>query len=220
MTFLLCLSRSAPQSPCQTADTVVNLPTLPMLNACHLLKIEAYIPARWQAGSQCLAQLRLHNPTKADLTSLHVKAVPFVRDRLAKLAGKTFLFLDTCHSGLVENLNLTANRTLGWKSAQQTASTKAAEQVAEAGVVAFSACRGNQFAKEDLTLGHGYFTLAVTEGLDGKADLDGSTEVTVAELTRYVADRVNEFSGGQQTAWKAPLESLHEGFVLSHPTNP
>lgn len=46
-----------------------------MLNSCHLLKVEASIPARWQAGSQRLAQLRLHNPTEADLTSLHVKAV-------------------------------------------------------------------------------------------------------------------------------------------------
>ncbi|MFZ4592888.1 MAG: PDZ domain-containing protein [Verrucomicrobiaceae bacterium] len=145
-------------------------------------------------------------------------SVPFVRDRLAKLAGKTFLFLDTCHSGLVENLNLTANRTLGWKSAQQTASTKAAEQVAEAGVVTFSACRGNQFAKEDLTLGHGYFTLAVTEGLDGKADLDGSTEVTVAELTRYVADRVNEFSGRAADGLEGTAGKPARGFCPEPPT--
>jgi uncharacterized caspase-like protein len=80
---------------------------------------------------------------------------------------------------------------------------QAAEPVAKAGVVAFSACRGNQFAKEGLTLGHGCFTLAVTDGLEGKADLDSSSEVAVAELTLCVADRVNEFSGGQQTPWKA-----------------
>ncbi|MFZ4593780.1 MAG: formylglycine-generating enzyme family protein [Verrucomicrobiaceae bacterium] len=46
-----------------------------MLNPFPLLKIEASIPSRWQAGAQRLAQLRLHNPTEADLTSLHVKAV-------------------------------------------------------------------------------------------------------------------------------------------------
>jgi uncharacterized caspase-like protein len=53
-----------------------------------------------------------------------------------------------------------------------------------------SAPKGVEYSLEDSRLGHGIFTYAILEGLDGKADLTGDARITMSELKTYVEDKV------------------------------
>jgi uncharacterized caspase-like protein len=57
---------------------------------------------------------------------------------------------------------------------------------------------GEGVATESGDLGHGHFTLAVLEGLSGKADANGDKSVSIKELDAYVSRRVPEVSKGRQ----------------------
>ena len=54
--------------------------------------------------------------------------------------------------------------------------------------------RFDQQALEDYTLGHGIFTYAVVEGLDGKGAMAAKREVSTKELADYVIKRVDELA--------------------------
>jgi uncharacterized caspase-like protein len=60
-------------------------------------------------------------------------------------------------------------------------------------VVAYTASRFEQASLEDDTLGHGLFTYALIEGLDGKAAND-KREITTRGLAAYVKKRVEELA--------------------------
>lgn len=67
------------------------------------------------------------------------------------------------------------------------------------GVKVIAATGGDEQARETDDLGHGAFTYALLEALEGKADGDGDGAVSVDEVYRYVQDRAHELSGGHQT---------------------
>ena len=46
----------------------------------------------------------------------------------------------------------------------------------------------------DVKLGHGLFTLAVVEGLQGKADTGAKRQISTKELANYVLKRVDELA--------------------------
>jgi uncharacterized caspase-like protein len=87
-----------------------------------------------------------------------------LRATLIRLAdrGKTLLFLDACHSG-----NVLAGAKAGPPDLDKVAADLAS---AENGVVVFSSSTGKQFSIEHPALGHGAFTAALLEALDGKSD--------------------------------------------------
>ena len=97
------------------------------------------------------------------------------------LSVKNFLvFLDTCHAGHAD-INGEINK------------------LNERGAVVFASSAGDQISIEDENLKHGLFTLALIEGLNGKADLMGDGEVTISSLDTYVSKRVKNLSKGEQT---------------------
>ncbi len=70
---------------------------------------------------------------------------------------------------------------------------------AENGVVVFASSTGRQYSLENPQWGNGAFTLALTEGLKGKADLMKKGKITVNMLDAYLAERVKELTKGEQT---------------------
>jgi len=70
---------------------------------------------------------------------------------------------------------------------------------AENGVVVFSSSTGRQYSLESDAWKNGAFTKAVVEGVTGKADLRKTGRITHKMLDYYVAERVKELTGGQQT---------------------
>ncbi|RLB46630.1 MAG: hypothetical protein DRI90_27175 [Deltaproteobacteria bacterium] len=154
---------------------------------------------------------------------------------LQKAPGRVLMLLDACHSGHVSTEIVAPNEALAQQLAAQN----------RTGVLVLAASRGSQLSYEvppkrggaqtvgsrgfdvvwdgtpparitgSLPPGHGLFTSAVLEALDGRAiDRDRSGAVEVAELIDYVTERVSAASKGKQTPWVARRE-LFGDFVIA-----
>ena len=124
-----------------------------------------------------------------DTASLSVKAISAVelKDWCALIkAQKQLIIFDACQSG----------GALTQFASRGAAEEKAIVQLARSsGVVVMASTGTEQFAAEFTQLGHGVFTYALLEGLQGKAD--GGTrdgKITVKELEAYINDRVPELT--------------------------
>jgi WD40 repeat protein len=115
-----------------------------------------------------------------------------IRRELDAIAGKAVLFLDTCHAN-----SAVATRGLAPKGVD-VASVVNDFTKTENGVVVFASSQGSELAREDPVWGHGAFSLALIDGLEGKADMLHNGEITISGLDLYIADRVKELTGGQQ----------------------
>ncbi len=110
-----------------------------------------------------------------------------LREMLKKVrALKQLIILDACQSGgAVETIAM-----------RGPAEEKAIMQLARsAGVAVLASAGSTQSATEFSKLGHGVFTYALLEGLNGKADgapLDG--KITVMELAAYINNEVPELT--------------------------
>jgi hypothetical protein len=85
--------------------------------------------------------------------------------------GRRILFIDTCHSGNAYNQRL-------------------GNAAYHANIIAYTAARFDQEAMEDPALGHGLFTYAVVEGLQGKAMVPARGEISTQSLANYIVERV------------------------------
>ncbi|WP_075590917.1 caspase family protein [Labilibacter marinus] len=101
-------------------------------------------------------------------------------------AGKQMFILDACQSGGA----LSSFQTRGGNR------EKAIAQLARSTGTYFLLASGAvQYASEAKELGHGIFTYAILEGLEGKADGASSDDkITANELRSYVEDRVPELT--------------------------
>jgi uncharacterized caspase-like protein len=113
-----------------------------------------------------------------------------LKQTVGALAGKTVMFVDTCHSGNV----MGARR--GPADITQVVNELAS---AETGAVVFASSTGRQYALEHADWGNGAFTKAIVEGLAGAADFRRTGRITVNMLDLYVSERVKELTQGQQT---------------------
>jgi WD40 repeat protein len=95
--------------------------------------------------------------------------------------GRRILFIDTCHSGNAYNERL-------------------GNAAYHANIIAYTAARFDQTAKEDDKLGHGLFTYAVVEGLEGKGGTASRRQISTKELADYVIKRVEELAKAQNTS--------------------
>ncbi len=66
------------------------------------------------------------------------------------------------------------------------------------GAIVMTATTGRGYSIEKESWGHGAFTKALIEGLDGRADFNGNGEISIKELDLYVSDRVKSLTGGRQ----------------------
>jgi uncharacterized caspase-like protein len=71
-------------------------------------------------------------------------------------------------------------------------------------------------AIESPSVEHGYFTLAIVEGLSGKADYNHDGVVQFDELDLYVTDRVKVLAQGKQHPVTAKPTSIRS-FPMSKP---
>jgi len=131
-------------------------------------------------------------PVNARTDQLRRTAVPFseLKQTVAALAGKTVLFVDTCHSGNV----------MGTRRGVADITAVVNELAsAENGAGVFASSTGRQYAMEDAAWGNGAFTKALVEGIDGAADYQRTGKITVNMVDLYVSERVKALTRGQQT---------------------
>ena len=113
-----------------------------------------------------------------------------IKNTVASLAGKTIVFLDTCHAGNIMGKRRGALDITGIVNELTSA---------ESGAVVFASSTGNQYSVEDPTWKNGAFTKALVEGISGKADYTGQGRITINMLDLYISERVKELTKGQQT---------------------
>ncbi|MBL9005765.1 MAG: caspase family protein [Myxococcales bacterium] len=126
---------------------------------------------------------------------------------LSALPSRVLLFLDTCHAGNI--LGGRRSRGLETEPAADTKPdgsnqgdvTRFVDDLthAEQGLVVMAASTGRQASQESPDWKNGAFTLALLEGLRGKADFRRTGRVTVNMLDLYVSERVRELTDGAQT---------------------
>ncbi|HYV37110.1 MAG TPA: caspase family protein [Gemmataceae bacterium] len=105
------------------------------------------------------------NATATLLTEKHL------RDRLSQLTARSvtvILVLDTCQAG--------------------------AFSTGDSGIVVLGGCTATQSSADHNTIANGYFTFALIEALNGKADANGDGEITLEEIQAFVAVRVPELT--------------------------
>ena len=131
-------------------------------------------------------------PANANTEKLKRTGVIFsdILTTVDSLAGKTIVFLDTCHSG-----NIMGTR----RGAADITAIVNELASAERGAVVFASSTGRQYSQEKEEWGNGAFTKALVEGLGGKADFMGKGKVTVNMLDAYISERVKELTRGTQT---------------------
>jgi len=131
-------------------------------------------------------------PVDVNLDHLKRTGVVFsdIKHTVAGLAGKTLLFVDTCHSGDV----MGTRRGVADINAVVNELTSA-----ENGAIVFASSTGKQYALEDKKWSNGAFTKALVEGLGGGADYRGTGRITINMLDLYLSERVKELTKGQQT---------------------
>ncbi|CAK8721830.1 hypothetical protein GKODMF_13425 [Candidatus Electrothrix gigas] len=113
-----------------------------------------------------------------------------IRRTVARLRGKALFLIDTCYSGKAAGM-----RGSGVDITKIINDLSAAEN----GVVVLSATTGNQTAQERDAWGHGAFTKALLEALQGDADYVKDKAVRLSEINTYLAHRVPELTNQQQT---------------------
>jgi uncharacterized caspase-like protein len=66
------------------------------------------------------------------------------------------------------------------------------------GIIVFTASSGNEFSWEDAKWGHGAFTLALLEAMQGQGGFTKRGVVWVSDIEGYVYERVKELTNGGQ----------------------
>jgi hypothetical protein len=132
-------------------------------------------------------------PVEADLDDLAATGLSEgdFKARIKGVPGRVILFLDACHSGaLIEN-----DRRSGDGPTDQLYRDLTSR---EYGLVVMCSSKGVEVSRESNTHKSGLFTLAVVEGLKGKARKSSEGAVYLKALDDYVTERVKDLSEGRQ----------------------
>jgi hypothetical protein len=140
----------------------------------------------------------------ADAQAAHIAATSLsqfdLRRAFSAIAGKAIVFLDTCHANAEKaapDPKRDAVRGLG-PGGVDVARFANDLAKAENGLITFASTQGTELAAERAEWGHGAFSLALIEGLSGKADFLHKGAITVSALDYYIAERVKALTDGEQ----------------------
>jgi len=115
-----------------------------------------------------------------------------LQNQLKGLPGKVLLWADTCHAaGIAGNTKLRGNTMDMTQLTREFAD-------AETGVIVLSSSTGQEGSAEYAGWGHGAFTKALLDGMNGEADFDKDGIIHRSELEAYVKRRVTKLTKGRQ----------------------
>lgn len=153
----------------------------------------------------------------SNLDAYEISALPQqdITSFVQEVKGHTFMFIDTCHSGMSTVRNLpspTDNLVRDFGVAAKTHTSGIDGRVIEI----FAASQGSQPAQEQTRLGHGVFTQAIIQGIRDAEALDERRGVVtnsslfdwidyrVLELTNQYQKPHRDGSGGVFVLWQPP----------------
>lgn len=136
-------------------------------------------------------------------------ALPFsdIRNVIGALAGRSVIFMDACQAGDLRSTEACAGAVTNLVSDLSSS---------EQGAVVFSSSTAKHYAQENAAWGNGAFTMALIEGLKGKASYNESRNITVSMLDLYLSERIKSVTKGQQISASAKTYDLPD-FVLAAP---
>lgn len=135
-------------------------------------------------------------PTDFDARNLFATALN-IRDLTEGMNGtpcKKLIFLDACHSGQsgYDLLEFASIKSANLNNVVEEFINK------EPGVTVMTSSSGKEFSYENPRWGHGAFTKAILEGLNGEADFNKDEVINLMELNLYVTERVKRLTDGRQ----------------------
>jgi WD40 repeat protein len=117
-----------------------------------------------------------------------------LKQKLGDMPGRLIAMLDACHSGASAE-----GKMPGKRPARQATDDLVRDLVTDDyGVIVMCSSLGHEYSLESTETGHGFFTLGLVEGLNGKADLNDDRVIHIHEVDAYAFVRVRGLSRGQQ----------------------
>lgn len=142
-----------------------------------------------------------HEVNLADLAHTTVDWEQFINILKQVRARRIILLADTCHSGSI--------------TGSVNTDTLTDRLNRQAGVMVFTASRGEELSFEDAQWKHGAFTKALLEGLEGAADEDSNSGISIEELRQFVTKRVAGLTQDKQHAHLPRLQQFDPGAVIA-----
>lgn len=143
------------------------------------------------------------NPADPERTSLPWEELAFALGKERLKAWQVLFFADCCHAG-----------AFGVNSASQNDMINAL-LLRRPGIFVFAASRDFEVSLERPDWNHGAFTLALLEGIGGKADANHDGKVTMTELQTYTYNRVQELTGDKQHPAMPTSLGFDIGYVVA-----
>lgn len=138
--------------------------------------------------------LLLHDSKVADLpaTGLRMSEVQSLLDGQLS-ARRVVVLIDACHSAGISGKRLVAGRQLE-RAENNLFNLQAIKLFREEGRAVLTSSDVNEISEEGINWGggHGVFTWALLQGLDGAADLNNDRVITAGELFDFVSDKVRK----------------------------
>ncbi|MCA9111366.1 MAG: caspase family protein, partial [Planctomycetaceae bacterium] len=114
-----------------------------------------------------------------------------VKGILQGIPGRLLMMLDACHAGVIGGDRRKNSTSLVDDLVRELSND-------DYGVIVMASSMGREYSLESPDNKSGMFTLALCEGLDGKADYDGDKYVYLNELDLYISQRMKDLTGGKQ----------------------
>jgi uncharacterized caspase-like protein len=124
---------------------------------------------------------------------------------VSEAPGRKLVFLDACHSGSVYE------RNKGWRRDAETTTSDLANP--QWGAFVWAATDGNSLAQEQKSLGHGVFTLALLEAMNGKAPeilFEQPGRISQFDLTTWLNRRIPALTDKAQNPSSFPYGTRRE----------
>jgi WD40 repeat protein len=116
------------------------------------------------------------------------RAIPWHQLKgILDLPARKLVLADTCHS-----------EGLSGKKTRGVDNDRFVKELQDTNAVIFTSSRGNEISQEDDKWGHGAFSFAILQGLNGKADLRKDGKISMKELDTYVSETVPQITNGAQ----------------------
>jgi WD40 repeat protein/uncharacterized caspase-like protein len=145
----------------------------------------------------------------AKTNQLRRTALPFsdIRNVVGALAGRSAIFMDACQAGDPHSTEACASAVTNLVSDLSSS---------EQGAVVFSASTAKHYGQENTVWGNGAFTMALLEGLKGKAAYGEGKSITVSMLDLYLSERIKSVTKGQQVSTTAKTYDLPDFVLAAH----
>jgi hypothetical protein len=132
-----------------------------------------------------------------------------VKKALAEMPGRLMALLDACHSGAAAETAKRPTRALTDEFVRDLVTD-------DYGVIVMCSSLGREYSMESPLIKHGFFTYALVEGLNGRADFNRDGSVFLNELDFYASRRVKVMTQGLQNPVTIKPPSIRS-FVLARP---